>query len=91
MISPISLNNPIQRLTVIETREMELGQLLAPVYAAVALLHHELDDRYENVDVTILEVHPKWAPLWKELNQLRDEKMKIHMDLAIAWEMTARF
>lgn len=80
----LTANNPIHRLLEIEKREIELSMLLAPAYLAIELLHHDVEDA-ENVDVTIIEVHPKFAPLWKELNQLRTEKISVHMDLAIGW------
>lgn len=80
----ISTNNPIHRLSEIDERLTQITMALAPAYAAIDLLG--TDDN--QIDVTVIETHPVFGPLWTESQTLKSEQMKINMDRAIEWEIT---
>lgn len=75
----ISQRNPIHRLKEILQRQRELAMQLAPAYQAVELLQ-------TSTEVTIIEYHPKWGPLWRESQELETEKDRILLNLGLAWE-----
>lgn len=78
----ISSRNPIHRLKEILQRQRDLAMELAPAYQAVELL----DSEETITEVTIIEHHPKWAPLWRETRELETEKDRILLNLGLAWE-----
>lgn len=78
----ISSNNPCHRMREIDERLTQITMALAPAYLAIQLLATEDN----GVDVTLIESHPTYAPLWNESQVLKSEKMKLGIDAAIEWE-----
>ena len=78
----ISASNPIHRLREINDELARLILKLAPAYAAIDLLKTE-----ENgIDVTIIEHHPVFRPIWEKTRELDAEALKLQMELSISWE-----
>lgn len=82
----ISKDNPIHRLREIEETRARLLLKLAPAYAAVELLATEENQ----IDVTLIEHHPVFKPIWEEVRALESEAMKLHIDLAVSYERVFR-
>lgn len=66
----------------------ELTDELAPAYKAVELLENDNPD-YQHIamiDITIIEHHPKWKPLYEEQYRLTREFDQVMITLGMAWE-----
>lgn len=80
----ISKTSPIHRIREIDERLVHIAMALAPAYLAIEVL---ATDDHNGIDVTLIESHPKFGPLWSESQKLKQEHLKLTLDIAIAWEM----
>ncbi len=67
----------VQRLNEIHEEKSQLLLKLAPAYAAIDLLATEEN----HLDVTLIESHPVFAPLWRKMQDLDLEMMRLHMSV----------
>lgn len=79
----LSSTNPIHRLREIDERLTQITMELAPAYLAIDLLGTDAN----GVDVTLIESHPKFGPLWSESQVLKSEHMKLTIEVAICYEV----
>ncbi len=78
----ISKSNPIHRVTELIQTITSLTAKLEPIYAAIRVV----DELVIGADVSVIEAHPHYGPIWKEKFKAEKELELLLMEIGMILE-----